>query len=158
MRRGKRRHPEKSGKWIYTKYFTYAKDSAWTFQDKSSGKTLIRLSFDIATFRHLKIRADANPFDVNWQPYFVERELALQAKANSHYIGKVFKQQQGLCPQCKQTIQAEDDYYLHYRDGDITRRKVENVEMLHGECKLSYEYIKDKCKPAASNRLDVSHA
>ncbi len=158
MRWGKRRHPEKSGIWIAKRYFTHVKGSSWTFKDKVTGKTLIRLNDDIHTFRHIKILGDANPFDRQWHGYFQNREKLIKMKSVGHYIGKVSKQQDGKCPHCQQLIQAEDKHHLHYLDGDKTHRRIKNVLMLHKTCKKAFEYIKSKLVLGASIDRGVSKA
>ena len=70
MRWGRRLHPTKTAPWLAKTYFS--QDQSWTFQDKVSGKTLIRLTRDIQTFRHIKIQAKANPFDAEWNDYFLQ--------------------------------------------------------------------------------------
>jgi len=123
MRWGKRRHPEKTGTWIAKRYFKKTTSSAWTFKDKVTGKTLVQMTQDIQTYRHIKIKGDANPFEVEWNGYFHNRLKMLKMKSVGNCIGKVLKQQGGKCPHCQQFIQAEDKHHLHYRDGDKTHNK-----------------------------------
>jgi len=156
MRWGKRRHPEKSGEWIAKRYFGHAKGNTWAFKDKATGKTLIRLNNDILTFQHIKIKGDANPFDVQWNGYFQNREKLIKMKSASHYIGKVSKQQDGKCPHCKQLIQAEEKHHLHYIDGDKTHRRVKNVLLFHKTCKKAFDYIKSMHVLGASIDMGVS--
>jgi len=155
MRWGKRRHPEKSGVWIAKRYFGYANGSTWAFKDKVSGKTLIRLSNDIQTYRHIKVLGDANPFDAEWKGYFQNREKLIKMKSVSHYIGKISKQQNG---QCGQAIQAEEKHHLHYIDGDKTHRRVKNVLMIHKACQEAFDFIKSKHIPGASIDMGVCNA
>jgi len=156
MRWAKRRHPEKSGNWIHKRYFCESNGSTWSFKDKVTGKRLIRLTSDIRTYRHIKIKAEANPFDQEWDGYFRNREILIKNKSTSLYIGKVLKQQSGTCPHCKQQIQDEDQHHLHYRDGDKTNRRIDNVLMLHKGCKKSFEYIKREHALGASIDMGVS--
>lgn len=158
MRWGKSRHPTKSGIWIAKRYFSHAKNSTWAFKDKVTSKTLIRLNYDIQTFRHIKIQGEANPFDVEWNEYFQDREKSIKMKAVSHYIGKISKQQDGKCPHCQQIIQAEDKYHLHYLDRDKTNRGIKNMLLLHKTCKKAFEYIQGKNVSGASIDMGVSHA
>jgi len=158
MRWGRRRHPKKSGIWIAKRYFSDAKGSSWTFKDKVTGTTLIRLNNDIHTFRHIKILGDANPFDTEWNGYFRNRETLIKMKSVSNYIGKVSKQQDGKCPHCQQVIQAEEEHHLHYRDGDKTHRGIKNVLMLHKTCRSAFDYIKRKLVLGASIDMGVSKA
>ena len=158
MRWGKSRHPKKSGIWIAKRYFGSAKGSTWAFIDKATGKTLIRLNNDIHTFRHIKIQGDANPFDKQWNAYFLNREKSIKMKSVSHYIGKISTRQGGKCPHCQQLLQVEDDHYLHHLDGDKTNRGIKNMLMLHKTCKKAFEYIQGKIVSGASTVVGVSHA
>jgi RNA-directed DNA polymerase len=158
MRWGKRRHPEKTGPWVAKRYFSTAANSTWTFKDKKTGKRLIRLNYDIQTYRHIKIHGDANPFDIEWQGYFQNREKLIKMKAVGNYIGKVLKQQDGKCLHCLQLIQAEDTHHLHTVDGDKTNKGLKNVLLLHKACKKGFEYIKRRHVTGASIEMDVSNA
>jgi len=158
MRWGKRRHPEKTGPWVAMRYFTSAANSTWTFKDKKTGKRLIRLNHDIQTYRHIKILGDANPFDIEWQGYFQNREKLIKMKAVGNYSGKVLKRQEGKCPHCLQLIQAEDTHHLHNVDRDKTNKGLKNVLLLHKACKKSFEYIERKHVMGASIEMGVSNA
>ena len=158
MRWAKRRHPEKSGAWIAKRYFTSTSSSVWNFRDCASGKSLIQMTYDIQTFRHIKIMGDANPFDVEWNEYFHNRNKMLKMKSVGNYIGNVLKQQDGKCPHCLQLIQSEDKHHLHYIDGDKTHKRIKNVVMLHKTCKSSFNYINEKHVTGAFNDLGVSQA
>jgi RNA-directed DNA polymerase len=158
MRWAKRRHPEKSGIWVAKRYFRNVRGSTWTFKDKVTGNTLIRLNNDIRTYRHIKIQGDANPFDAEWDGYFQNREMLIKMKSESNYFGKISKQQDGKCPHCKQTLLDEDKYHLHHVDGDKTNRGIKNILMLHKVCKKAFEYIKSMHVPGASIDMGVSNA
>jgi RNA-directed DNA polymerase len=73
-----RRHPNKSKGWVLEKYFKSENNRKWVFQDALEGKgknkvfTLKRMA-DIPIVRHRKIRKDANPFDQQWDAYFLDR-------------------------------------------------------------------------------------
>lgn len=76
----KRRHPHKSGKWLYGKYFQHPPPNNWWFHAKvrNGNKPLsyFRL-FRLATVkieRHVKIRAQATPFDPAYIGYFDQRK------------------------------------------------------------------------------------
>lgn len=86
----RRRHPNKNGRWIRERYFKIIGARTWVFAAESAdvrpsgrgrlhelwaaSKTPIR--------RHTKIKADANPFDPAWKPYFEARAgLRMRNKA-----------------------------------------------------------------------------
>ena len=70
----KRRHPYKGVKWVKNRYFTTIKRS-WEFATPTNNGekvSLLKMS-DTPIRRHTKIRADANPYDSDWQMYFEKR-------------------------------------------------------------------------------------
>lgn len=77
----KRRHPNKCLQWIKDKYFTRINQRDWIFfshqEGKHKGEPLLTLKFASSTriIRHVKIKADANPYDPNFKSYFQERKL-----------------------------------------------------------------------------------
>jgi RNA-directed DNA polymerase len=77
----KRRHNRKSTDWIRRRYWHAIGRRSWTFA-ADSGERLsdgtriwrrLRYATDVRVQRHLKIRAEANPFDPKWRSYFEER-------------------------------------------------------------------------------------
>jgi RNA-directed DNA polymerase len=77
----RRRHPKKSRDWVKKHCFPALNNRAWTFACKTEKQTpdgrpvWLRLVYagETKIRRHVKIRRDANPFEPQWQPYFVER-------------------------------------------------------------------------------------
>jgi RNA-directed DNA polymerase len=74
-----RRHPEKNAAWKRRKYFGSVKSDHWVFQAKEpyeGGYRLVRLRkvSAIPIKRHVKIRAEANPYDPQYQEYFRARD------------------------------------------------------------------------------------
>lgn len=77
----RRRHPNKNGRWLRAKYFKVIGSRTWVFATDSTGpgtarkqRQELRSATSTPIRRHTKIKADANPFDPAWQPYFVARE------------------------------------------------------------------------------------
>jgi len=158
IRWGKRRHPQKSMVWIGRRYFKNTQNGDWTFHDKGTGKRLIHLTRDIPRFRHIKIKGEANPFDPDWREYFKNREIKLKMKSSGNYLGKLLKQQGGLCSHCHQLIHTEDRTHLHHIDGDKANKRMVNVILLHKNCVSSFEFYKRQHVMGASYRQDVSNA
>jgi RNA-directed DNA polymerase len=72
----KRRHPDKSKKWVRSKYFTTEGGNHWAFFDVAEdGKrlTLFKAS-SIPIKRHVKIKKNVNPYDPAWQNYLEKRK------------------------------------------------------------------------------------
>jgi len=71
----KRRHLNKPKKWIKAKYFGSVRRKKWIFSVKENEKIIKLFSAQSTKIvRHLKIRNAANPFDSNWNEYFIERK------------------------------------------------------------------------------------
>jgi RNA-directed DNA polymerase len=139
-----RRHPGKSRTWCYKKYLTRVGSRGYVLQgnylDRRGRPHLIRLvnASDIPIKRHIKVKAAANPYDSNWEPYFEER-LALHMK-DSHQgyerLVKLWFDQNGVCPQCSQKITSETGWHLHHRiwvvnGGDDS---FSNLILMHPTC------------------------
>ena len=77
----RRRHPNKGTRWIKAKYFKKRGTRNWVFAAESNrvrpdGNPVMLelvLAANIRIWRHVKIRAIANPFDPSWDSYFKER-------------------------------------------------------------------------------------
>lgn len=76
----KRRHPNKGARWVKAKYFCSFRNDHWTFYsdyvDADGEKSRLHLWQAAKTpiKRHIKIRADANPYDPTYRDYFNQRE------------------------------------------------------------------------------------
>jgi RNA-directed DNA polymerase len=79
MRWVKKRHPKKSAAWRYKAYFRTQGMRRWIFSTMAKTKTgnkpldLFK-SASLPIRRHVKIRAEANPYDPQYENYFRERE------------------------------------------------------------------------------------
>lgn len=91
----RRRHPGKSTVWVKKRYFHPIGGHDWTFAAKTGKQTpegkpiwlkLVRAS-DTKIRRHLKIRAEANPFDPCWQDYLAERAFYKKFGIHRHEAG-----------------------------------------------------------------------
>lgn len=80
MRWINRRHPEKNAQWQKKKYFRTQGMKRWIFSVKVKNKKGEYSFLDLLTAsqlpirRHIKIRAEANPYDPQYAEYFSERE------------------------------------------------------------------------------------
>jgi len=76
----KRRHPNKRRLWIKDKYFTRIGQRDWIFYSRRKRKPkeepiFLKCASDTRIVRHVKIRADANPYDPSFKKYFQERKF-----------------------------------------------------------------------------------
>jgi RNA-directed DNA polymerase len=74
-----RRHPKKGHRWIKDKYFTSIDNRNWVFfadykspKGKRNTINLIKAAH-VPIKRHIKIKANATPYDSEYQTYFAER-------------------------------------------------------------------------------------
>jgi RNA-directed DNA polymerase len=74
-----RRHPNKGRRWIKDKYFASIANRNWVFSttyknDEGKRNTLSLIKTEhVSIRRHIKIRANATPYDSEYQTYFAER-------------------------------------------------------------------------------------
>lgn len=95
----KRRHPNRGARWVRKKYFQTHGDRHWEFfakiQHNSSEyrKLLLTRAAAVSIKRHVKIKAEATPYDPAYADYFMERK---RLQKNSRYKGKAIGQRM-LC-------------------------------------------------------------
>lgn len=76
----KRRHPDKGPQWQYNKYFRSQDLQRWIFhaivKDKEGKKFFLDLfkAVHVPIRRHVKVRADATPYDPEYKDYFLNRK------------------------------------------------------------------------------------
>jgi RNA-directed DNA polymerase len=91
----RRRHPGKPRRWIAPRYWHSIGRRAWMFAADTGERTpegkpvWLRLVYatDTPIRRHVKIRANANPFDPHWQDYFKDRAFLKQFGIHRHEAG-----------------------------------------------------------------------
>ena len=139
----RRRHPRKGKRWCYHKYFSEVGNNSYVFQatfERRGKLCTIRLqkAAEVKIKRHVKVKADANPYDPEWETYFEER-LGLQMKENQPGYRKlltIWFNQDGICPHCGEKITRETGWHLHHKvrvtdGGDET---LANLTLLHPSC------------------------
>ena len=70
--------PKKSRLWVKNKYFQRIKGRDWRFMEKGNPEPLFFLG-SIPIRRHIKIKAEVNPYDPIWVDYLSKR-LAIPAE------------------------------------------------------------------------------
>jgi RNA-directed DNA polymerase len=140
----RRRHRQKSRRWIKEKYFKRIGSRDWVFtgslrdrQGKAYPICLLEAA-GVGIVRHVKIKGDANPYDPAWEDYFEERlyrrmQSTLRGQMRIWYL---WKEQQGRCGVCGQALKEEEEWHMHHRvrridggDDDL-----DNLELLHANC------------------------
>jgi RNA-directed DNA polymerase len=135
----KRRHPNRSRWWIADKYFRTVGRYRWVFHGELHEKdyTLRKLA-RIPIERHIKVKAEANPYDPKWEPYF-ERRLAVKVEGTlrgRRQLLRLWKEQDGLCPVCKQVITELTGWHNHHIVWKVKggSDRDENRVLLHPNC------------------------
>ncbi|HLF27737.1 MAG TPA: group II intron reverse transcriptase/maturase [Anaerolineae bacterium] len=140
----KRRHPNKNAGWVRKKYFGTHGGRNWAFTgvvEEPNGKPrIVRLISAAKTpiRRHVKVKAEANPYDPTWEVYF-EHRLGVQMASNLRGRRKLlnlWKSQNGICPVCGQKITKLTGWHRHHivwkskGGGD----EADNQVLLHPNC------------------------
>lgn len=134
----KRRHPNKTKKWVCRNYYTSLRGDNWTFFAEENGmkRYLLRAS-NTKIKRHIKIKQDANPFDPAWERYFENRE---RHKLLGKYTGKIqantiLKQQNKICTKCHEKI-TNNEWEYHFKQSWIYGGSTKNTNLVivHPNC------------------------
>ncbi|MCU0835994.1 MAG: HNH endonuclease [Chromatiaceae bacterium] len=131
----KRRHPNKGQRWIRERYFRQGGTRSWVFA--CGDAVLMRLS-DLRIQRHVKIAANANPHEPEWETYFEDR---LKVSMSATQMGKrklqwLWNRQEGHCPQCGQAISKATGWHVHHVVPKALggSDKPHNLSLLHPNC------------------------
>jgi len=139
-----RRHPNKGDRWVKKKYFKSRGNRTWVFaatEEKEDGtqKDIILLKeFDTPIVRHIKIKADANPHDPQWEPYFESRwgKKMLRSSRGRRKLYWVWLRQDGLCSTCQEPISKNTLWDVRYivKRTDGGTNAASNLRMHHLNC------------------------
>jgi RNA-directed DNA polymerase len=147
----KRRHRNKSHRWIKTKYF----GRSWTFQGqvKANDGTKQKLALFKAARqpirRHVKVKAEANPYDSEWERYFEARrqtKMSHQLKDKRTVI-QLWLSQEGKCPVCAQTLTEETDWDCHHLIPHVLggTDTLDNLALQHPTCHKQVHSLGENC-------------
>lgn len=140
----KRRHPNKSKKWIKDKYFYQIGSRNWVFGAEiigKEGKPIKRQLLNAASIpikRHTKIKGEANPYDPEWEEYFEERigfKMLDKLKERKKLLHLWFGQK-GICLICSERITKNTGWNIHHiqRRTDGGKETINNLILLHPNC------------------------
>ena len=140
----RRRHPNKSSRWLKRKYFEQQGGNNWSFfgescdDDGKPHKVRLLLASSTPIQRHVKIKSAANPYDMAYETYFEKREEDHMAETfrGTRTLRFLWKFQRGSCPVCNTKITRITGWRLHHcvprALGGST--SAENRVLLHPEC------------------------
>jgi RNA-directed DNA polymerase len=139
-----RRHNNKSREWVMKKYFKTVGGDHWVFfgqiatKDKQMKEICLFSAARVPIVRHAKIKAAANPYDLEWESYF-EQRIAEQIRRTLQGRWKLLKLwfgQKGICPVCQEKITKQTGWNMHHL---VWRSHgggegAENLVLLHPVC------------------------
>jgi RNA-directed DNA polymerase len=143
----RRRHPNKSRRWIKKKYFKTVEGDRWVFFGKTLDGTELHLkkASTVPIRRHIQIRGDANPYDPKDERYFDQRLSLkwLQGDRGKSKLRRLWIQQQGVCPVCQQRITDDSQWELHHivRRVDGGSDNLNNLVLLHPNCHRQVHHL-----------------
>jgi RNA-directed DNA polymerase len=127
-----RRHPNKNGRWIASRYWLVNTGGGWVFAAKS-GEQLLKLAIHSQTpiVRHIKVRENRSPFDGDWS-YWAKRTGSHPELPN--HIAQLLKRQRGQCSYCGLYFESSNLLEVHHLDGDRHNHIWNNLILLHQHC------------------------
>ena len=117
----RRRHPNKSPKWVTEKYWSDIQGrTEFAARTRSDGgepgwRRLVRLA-DTAIVRHRKVTGGYNPFDPRWEAYGenLRAQRLLSSRAYNKQWAALFLSQHGRCALCDGAITEESGWHDHH--------------------------------------------
>jgi RNA-directed DNA polymerase len=139
----KRRHKKKSTYWIRQKYFDEEEAQRNLFHahvvNVDGLKVTVRL-FEAAKVpiqRHVKVRANSNPYDPTMEMYFEQRQSKqVFSDLVNASMRHQWRRQNGLCPVCGQLITKETGWHNHHIQWRVYggSNDLDNRVLLHPNC------------------------
>lgn len=127
----RRRHPNKSRRWIVQKYWHTKGNRHWVFcTDRKELKEVKHVSI----VRHIKIRSTANPY---LEPeYFEKRKFENGMRRLSGKFKVVWKKLSGICPLCGESIDLAEKRKIRFKTPRIKggTDSVDNMVYVHKDC------------------------
>ena len=103
------------------------------------------LASDTRISRHVRVKADADPFDPAWDSYFVQRtrERMLERLQERSFHKRLWQQQNGICPGCGQLIDEDTRWTIQptvpFKSGGT--RSLTNLKLLHSSCQRLFRIV-----------------
>jgi RNA-directed DNA polymerase len=140
----RRRHQQKSSRWLKQKYFERHGGNNWIFFGEScddEGKPhQVRLLLASSTpiQRHVKVKSAANPYDPAHETYFEKREGDHMAETfwGTRTLRFLWRFQRGFCPVCNTQITRITGWRIHSCVPRVSggSTSADNRVLLHPEC------------------------
>lgn len=144
-----RRHPNKGARWVKEHYFKTRGTRAWVFaateekEDGAKRERILLAESDTPIQRHIKIKADANPHDPQWEQYFESRwgKKMLNSSKGRGKLYRVWRRQDGMCCTCQKPITKNTPWDVR---GIVKRTgggsdAASNLQMHHLNCRRNQQ-------------------
>ena len=140
----RRRHPNKNTRWRKQKYFASRRGRDWSFFGEKcddQGQPIqvwLRPARRTPIQRHVKVKADANPYDPAYEIYFEKREETHMQDTfrGTRTLRFLWHEQRGLCSLCNTKITRITGWRVHHCVPLVMggSKSAENRVLLHPEC------------------------
>ena len=154
----KRRHPTKPRKWVKNNYWPSRNGKDWIFGtevlDKKGNKVWLDLfkASSVPIRRHTKVKAQANPYDPQWETYFEERfQRHFEQEYHGNRVKYLYHLQGGKCRICGQKLTRQEKWHVHHivwrvNGGTDDSR---NLALLHADCHMQLHSRANRGLPVA---------
>jgi RNA-directed DNA polymerase len=143
-----RRHPNKGARWVKEKYFKTRGARNWVFaatekqEDGTQRELTLLQESDTPIQRHIKIRANANPHDPEWDHYFESRwatKMQNSSKGRAKFY-RVWRRQDGMCSTCQEPITKGTPWDVRHivKRAEGGSDAAGNLQMHHLNCRRNH--------------------
>ena len=136
----RRRHNNRHKRWIKTKYFKSVGPRNWTFSGVIPDDKIVRLLYtnDIPIKRHIKMKAEANPYDLAFEEYFEKRQERVwrDSMQGKRILLMLWLRQQQCCAMCRHPITKATEWNIHHIVEKVKggSDELSNLVLLHPNC------------------------
>lgn len=143
-----RRHPKKGKRWVRKKYFKPIGNRNWVFSCTTDDKKTISLVYagDFHIKRHVKVKANYNPFDPIWDAYAekLQQTRILDSIKHRKLLSALYEEQKGKCVLCHGNLTTDETWHNHHviykSQGGSDKRQ--NRVLLHAVCHRKVHALK----------------
>ncbi len=109
--------------------------------------------------RHVKVRAEVNPYAPQWEDYLMERHIE-QGATSLHgrkRLLRLWLTQDGRCSECGEPITRETGWAVHHeqRRVDGGSERYSNLRLLHPNCHRKHHANEIGTLPGPRKRADA---
>ena len=131
----RRRHPNKSRKWVKARYWHTVGRRNWVFGVEQAGKVTLKLAkfSEVSIRRHIKVRGHKSWYDGDWAYWATRRGKHPMLGIRE---ATLLKRQQGRCPICRRVFDLhdsieQDHIWPRARGG---QDRYDNLQLVHLSC------------------------